>query len=69
MTGQITVASQALLDTKMQMMSFERTPRVCQSIGQLTKAWEEVNKALRSIGYLLEEPEPEAGQEGTFTNE
>ena len=64
-SGRISVASQVLLEAKLELLSSEQTHRTSQAIGQLTKAWDEANKALRFVDYLLEEPDKVSGQEET----
>lgn len=64
MAGQVVASSTNLLEVKKELMSAYKSsdPRLASAIGKAMKACEAVNALLRSIGYLLEEPDKEPGQ-------
>jgi len=67
MTNPIAMCCTSLLSVRHQLLSYPRTPQRLQSIGRLTKAWEEASIALRSLGYLvIDEQEVNSGQEKTL---
>jgi len=61
MAGMVSSACQTLQSVKNELRQFESSPKLSQCISQATKAWEETNTLLRSIGYLLEKEEPISG--------
>lgn len=63
MIGQIVAASTSLLEVKRELLSRydNSNPRLVSAVAKSMTAYQEVNALLRSLGYLLEEPDNEVG--------